>query len=430
MAERRDDWHGLLGVKHAAYREDNKMQRLKNIASALAVAALAAGPAVAQTGKVSDDVVRIGVLADMAGIYSDLSGKGAVEAVRMAVEDYGGKVLGKPIEVIHADHQNKPDVGSNIARQWFDTGGVDLVQDLANSAVALAVAAIAKEKKRHIVVNGSSNMGITNQACSPYAVHYAYDAYSLAHGTGRAVVEQGGDSWFFLTVDFAFGHGLEKQVSDVVTAAGGRVLGAVRHPLNTTDFSSYLLQAQASGAKIIGVASTGADATNAIKGAAEFGITKKQKLAALLLWINDVHALGLDAARGLQLTNAWYWDMNEETRAFAKRYFARVGLMPNMSQAADYSSTIHYLKAVEAAGTDDPDAVSQKMREMPINDMFAKGGKIREDGRMVHDMYLWEVKSKEESKYPWDYLKPLSTIPAERAFQPLSQSTCYLVKKS
>jgi branched-chain amino acid transport system substrate-binding protein len=407
--------------KHDRDREDNVMV-LKKIASALAAATLAAGPAFGQAAKVSDDVVRIGVLADMTGIYADLSGK-------MAVEDYGGKVLGKPIEVIHADHQNKPDIGSSIARQWFDTGGVDLIQDLANSAVALAVAAIAKDKKRHIVVNGSSNMGITNQACSPYAVHYAYDAYSLAHGTGRAVVEQGGDSWYFLTVDFAFGHGLEKQVSEVVTAAGGRVLGSVRHPLNTTDFSSFLLQAQASGAKIIGVASTGADAINAIKGAAEFGLTKKQKLAALLLWINDVHALGLDNARGLQLTNAWYWDMNDEARAFGKRYFDRVGSMPNMSQAADYSSTMHFLKAVEAAGTDDPDAVSAKMRELPINDMFAKGGKIREDGRMVHDMYLWEVKSKDESKYPWDYLKPLATIPAERAFQPLAQSTCYLVKK-
>jgi branched-chain amino acid transport system substrate-binding protein len=259
----------------------------KKIASALAAVTLAAGPAVGQAGKVSDDVVRIGVLADMTGIYADLSGKGAVEAVRMAVEDYGGKVLGKPIEVIHADHQNKPDIGSSIARQWFDTGGVDLIQDLANSAVALAVAAIAKDKKRHIVVNGSSNMGITNQACSPYAVHYAYDAYSLAHGTGRAVVEQGGDTWYFLTVDFAFGHGLEKQVTEVVTAAGGRVLGSVRHPLNNTDFSSFLLQAQASGAKIVGVASTGADAINAIKGAAEFGLTKSRS-GKLRLLINGL----------------------------------------------------------------------------------------------------------------------------------------------
>ncbi|MGA0598413.1 ABC transporter substrate-binding protein [Enterovirga sp. CN4-39] len=405
------------------------MKRLSCVVAMLAAASIGAGAANAQTGKVSDDVVRIGVLADMTGIYSDLSGKGAVEAVRMAVEDFGGKVLGKPVEVIHADHQNKPDIGANLARQWFDTGSVDLIQDLSNSAVALAVAAIAKEKKRHIVVNGSSNMGITNQACSPYAVHYAYDAYSLAHGTGRTVVEQGGDTWYFLTVDFAFGHGLEKQVTDVVTAAGGKVLGSSRHPLNTTDFSSFVLQAQASKAKIIGIASTGADAINAIKSLAEFGGTKTQTPAALLLWINDVHSLGLDAAAGLQLTNAWYWDMNEDARAFGKRYFDRVGSMPNMSQAADYSSTLHFLKAVEKAGTDDPDTVSKVMREMPVNDMFAKGGMIREDGRMVHDMYLWEVKSKAESKYAWDYLKPLGTIPAEKAFQPLSQSTCYLVKK-
>jgi branched-chain amino acid transport system substrate-binding protein len=407
------------------------MGRIGNGAAILLTAAtMLAGPALAQAGKVSDDVVRIGVLTDMTGIYSDLSGKGALEAVRMAVEDHGGKALGKPVEVIHADHQNKPDIGANIARQWFDTGGVDLIQDLSNSGVALAVAAIAKDKKRHIVVNGSSNMGITNQACSPYAVHYAYDAYSLAHGTGRTVVQQGGDSWYFLTVDFAFGHGLEKQVTDVVTAAGGKVLGSSRHPLNTTDFSSFVLQAQASKAKIIGIASTGADAINAIKSLAEFGVTKTQKPAALLLWINDVHALGLEAAAGLQLTNAWYWDMNEDARAFAKRYFDRVGMMPNMSQAADYSSTLHFLKAVEKAGTDEPDAVSKTMRELPINDMFAKGGKIREDGRMVHDMYLWEVKSKAESKYPWDYLKPLGTIAADKAFQPLEQSTCYLVKKS
>jgi branched-chain amino acid transport system substrate-binding protein len=406
------------------------MVRFASLAATLALLSASAVPAHTQTSKISDDVVRIGILTDMTGIYSDLSGMGAVEAVRMAAEDFGGKVLGKPIEVIHGDHQNKPDIGANLARRWFDTGGVDLIQDLSNSGVALAVAVIAKEKKRHIIVNGSSNMGITNQVCSPYAIHYTYDAYSLAHGTGRTVVEQGGDSWFFLTVDFAFGHGLEKQVSDVVTGAGGKVLGSARHPLNTTDFSSFLVRAQASGAKIIGVASTGADAINAIKGAAEFRITPKQKVAALLLWINDVHALGLDAAKGLQLTNAWYWDMNAESRAFAKRFFDRVGRMPNMSQAGDYSSTLHYLRAIEAAGTDDADAVSKKMREMPINDMFAKGGRVREDGRMVHDMYLWEVKSKEESKYPWDYLKPLGTIPADKAFQPLAQSTCDLVKKN
>jgi branched-chain amino acid transport system substrate-binding protein len=401
-----------------------KTPRISLAASALLV--FTALPAGAQ---VSDDVVRIGVLGDMSGIYNDLSGKGAVEAVRMAAEDFGGTVLGKKIDVIFADHLNKADVGAAKAREWFDTGGVDLINDLANSGVARAVAAVAKEKKRHIVVNGASNMGITNELCSPYAIHYAYDAYSLAHGTGKAVVEQGGSTWFFLTVDFAFGIGLEQQVSNVVRAHKGRVVGAARHPLATTDFSSYILQAQASKAQIIGIASTGADAVNAIKAAAEFGATKNQKLAALLLWIEDVHALGLQTAQGLLLTNAWYWDMNEETRQFAQRFFKRVGKMPNMAQAADYSSTMHYLNAVKAAGTDDPDKVSDKMRELPINDFFAKKGSVRVDGRMVHDMYLWQVKTPAESKYPWDYLKAVATIPAEQAFQPLSESTCNLVKK-
>jgi len=404
-------------------------QVLKQIAAASLMSCLALGGAQAQSGKLSNDVLRIGVLTDMSGIFADLSGRGAVEAVKMAVEDFGGKMFGKPIEVIFADHQNKADVGAAKAREWFDTGGVDLIADLSNSGVALAVAAVAKEKKRHIIVNGASNVGITNQFCSPYAVHYAYDAYSLAHGTGRTIVEQGGDTWFFITVDFAFGIGLEQQVSDVVRAAKGRVVGAARHPLGTTDFSSYMLQAQASKAKIIGLASTGADTVNAIKAAKEFGVTKNQKLAALLLWINDIHALGLENAQGLILTNAWYWDMNEESRKFAKRYEQRMKLMPNMSQAADYSSTMHFLKAVQAAGTDEPDAVSTKMREMPISDFFTPKGQIRVDGRMVHDMYLWEVKSPAESKGPWDYLKPVKTIPADVAFMPLSASTCYLVKK-
>lgn len=392
-------------------------------ASVLTLAASAA------TAQVSDDVVRIGVLADMSGIYSDLSGKASVEAVKMAVEDFGGNVLGKKIEVIFADHLNKPDVGAAKAREWFDTGGVDMINDLANSGVARAVAAVAKEKKRHIIVNGASNMGITNELCSPYAIHYAYDAYSLAHGTGKAVVEAGGKTWFFLTVDFAFGIGLEQQVSNVVRDNKGRVVGAARHPLATTDFSSYILQAQASKAEIIGIASTGADAVNAIRAAAEFGATKNQKLAALLLWIEDVHALGLPAAQGLMLTNAWYWDMNEDTRKFAQRFYDRVGKMPNMAQAADYSSTMFYLNAVKEAGTDDPDKVSAKMREMTVSDMFTKKGKVRVDGRFVHDMYLWQVKTPAESKKPWDYLKPVATIPAEQAFQPLSESKCDLVKK-
>ncbi|MBU7571797.1 MAG: ABC transporter substrate-binding protein [Hydrogenophaga sp.] len=406
---------------------------LKLWAAASVVAAASVGVAQAQTaqqGKLSNDVLRIGVLTDISGVYADISGKGAVEAVKMAVEDFGGKMFGKPIEVVFADHQNKADVGAAKAREWYDSGNVDMINDLANSGVALAVAGVAKEKKRHAIVNNASNVGVTNAQCSPYAVHYTYDAYSLANGTGKAIVEGGGDTWFFLTVDFAFGIGLEQQVGDVVRNAKGRVVGAARHPLGTTDFSSYVLQAQASKAKIIGLASTGNDTINAIKAANEFGLTKNQKLAALLLWIQDVHALGLPVAQGLQLTNAWYWDMNDETRAFAKRYQQRVGgQMPNMAHAGDYSSTLHYLKAVQAAGSDDPDAVSAKMRELPINDMFAKGGKIREDGRMVHDMYLWQVKTPAESKYAWDYLKLVKTIPGEQAFMPLAQSTCYLVKK-
>lgn len=397
--------------------------------AAASVVATGVGSVQAQSGTLSNDVLRIGVLTDISGVYADISGKGAVEAVKMAVEDFGGKMFGKNIDVVSADHQNKADVGAAKAREWFDTGGVDLINDLANSGVALAVAGVAKEKKRHVIVNNASNVGVTNAQCSPYAVHYAYDAYSLAHGTGKAIAEAGGDTWFFLTVDFAFGIGLEQQVSDVVRANKGRVVGAARHPLGTTDFSSYMLQAQASKAKIIGLASTGNDTINAIKAAQEFGITKNQKLAALLLWIQDVHALGLPTAQGLQLTNAWYWDMNDETRAFARRFQQRVGHMPNMAHAGDYSSTMHYLKSVQAAGSDDPDAVSAKMRELNISDMFTKNGKIRADGRMVHDMYLWEVKSPAESKGPWDYLKLVKTIPAEQAFMPLAQSTCYLVKK-
>jgi branched-chain amino acid transport system substrate-binding protein len=392
--------------------------------------ALVLGPAAAQTsGRLSNDVLRIGVLTDLGGVYADISGKGAVEAVKMAVEDFGGRMFGKPIEVISADHQNKADIGAAKAREWFDIGGVDMINDLANSGVALAVAGLAKEKKRHVIVNNASNMGVTNAQCSPYTVHYAYDAYSLANGTGRSVVENGGDTWFFLTVDFAFGIGLEQQVGDVVRANKGRVLGAARHPLGASDFSSFVLQAQASKAKIVGLASTGQDAINAIKAANEFGLTKNQKLAALLLWINDVHSLGLQTAQGMQLTNAWYWDMNEDSRKFAQRFHQRVGSMPNMAHAGDYSSTLHYLKAVQAAGSDDADAVSAKMRETPINDMFAKNGRIRVDGRMVHDMYLWEVKAPSESKYAWDYLKLVKTIPAAQAFMPLEQSTCYLVKK-
>lgn len=375
----------------------------------------------------SDDVVRIGVLTDMSGIYTDLSGEAAVEAVRMAVEDFGGEVNGVPIEVIHGDHRNRADTGASRAREWYNNDGVDMINDLSNSGVALAVAAVADEQQRHAIVNSSSNIGLTNDYCSPYVTHYTYDAYSLAQGTGKSIVEDGGDTWFFLTVDFAFGIGLEEQVSNVVREAGGQVVGAARHPLDTTDFSSYALQAQASGAEIIGIASTGADAINAINALAEFGVTPDQRPAALLLWYDDIVSLGLETAQGLMLTNAFYWDANDETREFSQRFYERTGRMPNMAHAGNYSSTMHYLNAVEAAGTDDATAVSEAMREMEINDFFASGGYIRPNGRMVHDQYLWEVKSPDESEYDYDFLRLVTSIPGEEAFQPLEKSTCHLL---
>lgn len=378
-------------------------------------------------GDFSDDVVRIGVLTDMSGIYTDLSGEAAVEAVRMAAEDFGGEVNGTPIEVIYADHRNDPSVGASRAREWYDNDGVDMINDLSNSGVANAVAAIAKERQRHAIVNSSSTVDITNEHCSPYTTHYTYDAHSLAHGTGQSIVDEGGESWFFLTVDFAFGHGLEEQVTEVVREAGGEVVGAARHPLDTTDFSSYALQAQASEAEIIGIASTGADAINAINSLSEFGVTPDQQPAALLLWFDDVHTLGLEAAEGLLLTNAFYWDRTDETREFSERFYDRTGRMPNMAHAGNYSSTKHYLNAVEAAGTDDPDAVSEKMRDMEVNDFFAQGGVIRENGRMVHDQYMWEVKAPEDSEYDYDYMELVATISGEDAFQPLENSTCELL---
>jgi len=400
---------------------------LKAIAWSSAVLAMGAACSAMASNGFSNDEVRIGVLTDMSGIYTDLSGEAAVEAVRMAVEDFGGEVGGVPIEVTYGDHRNRADTGASRAREWYDNEGVDMINDLANSGVALAVAAVADERKRHAIVNSSSNIGLTNDYCSPYVTHYTYDAHSLAHGTGKSIVEDGGDTWFFLTVDFAFGIGLEQQVSEVVREAGGRVLGAARHPLDTTDFSSYALQAQASGAEIIGIASTGADAINAINALAEFGVTPDQRPAALLLWYDDIVSLGLETAQGLLLTNAFYWDANEETREFSKRFYDRTGRMPNMAQAGNYSSTVHYLNAVKAAGTDDPDAVSEQMRKLKINDFFAKDGYIRPNGRMVHDQYLWEVKAPGESEYDYDFLRLVDTIPGEEAFQPLEESTCDLL---
>jgi branched-chain amino acid transport system substrate-binding protein len=403
---------------------------LRTIATA-GIVALAATAAQAQPAeKVSDGVVKIGLLLDMSSLYADITGQGSVTAARMAIEDYGGKVLGKPVEVIFADHQNKPDIAASLAREWFDTQKVDAILDVAASATALAAVEIAKGKNKIVVMSGPGAARLTNEACSPISVHYAYDTYSLAHTTGGATVKQGGDTWFFLTADYAFGHELERDASAVVTESGGKVVGSVRAPLNNPDFSSFLLQAQSSKAKVIGLANAGGDTTNAIKQAAEFGIVKGgQKLAGLLVYINDVHSLGLERAQGMLLTEGFYWDLNDETRAWSKRFFDKQSKMPNMSQAGLYSSVMHYLKAVEVAGTDETGPVMAKMRELPINDVFAKNGRIREDGRMVHDMYLFEVKTPAESKGPWDYYKLVATVPGEEAFQPLSKSRCPLVKK-
>jgi branched-chain amino acid transport system substrate-binding protein len=380
--------------------------------------------------EISDNAIKIGVMNDQSGLYADLAGQGSVEAAKMAVEDFGGSLDGASIEVLSADHQNKPDVGSNIVRQWIDVDGVDAVVDVPTSSVALAVNEITKEKNRIFLVSGAATTQLTNEACSPTTVHWTYDTYALAVGTGRAMVQEGGNTWFFITADYAFGHQLEADTARVVKEEGGQVLGSVAHPLSSADFSSYLLQAQGSGAKVIGLANAGTDTTNAIKQAHEFGITDAgQQLAALLLFLTDVNALGLDVAKGLVLTTGFYWDMNDETRAWSKRFNERVGQMPTMVQAGVYSAVMHYLQAIKAAGTDEAKAVMAKMKATPVNDFFAKNGKIRDDGVMVHDMYLAQVKSPDESKGKWDYYKILRTIPGDQAFQPLSTSKCPLVKQ-
>ncbi len=385
--------------------------------------------AVAQSGSVSDGVVKIGVLTDMTGPLSDITGEGSVIAVKMAVEDFGGKVLGKPIEVIVGDHQNKADVASILARRWFDTEQVDVVVELANSGTALAVSGIGKQKNRVVIVSGAGSDRLTNEECAPTTIHYVYDTFALARSTGTAITKQGGDTWFFVTADYTFGSTLEKDATRFVTAAGGKVLGSARHPINTTEFSSYMLQAQASGAKVIGLANAGGDAINAIKAAHEFRLVDKQRLAGLLLYLTDIHSLGLETAQGLLFTDAFYWDANEETRRWSRRFFDRRKKMPTSIQAGEYSSTLHYLKAIQAARTDEATAVVAKMKEMPINDFFAKNGRIRADGRMVHDMYLMQVKKPSESKYPWDYLTIRQVLPGDEVFRPLSESVCPLVKK-
>ena len=403
------------------------------VGMALAAARLSSAFAQAKAGgpKLSDGVVRIGVLTDMSGLYSDLGGAGSALAAKMAIDDFKAAGKGKafPIELVSADHQNKADVGAQKAREWYDTQGVDMITDALNSAVALSVAKLTAEKKRILIDTGAASTRLTNEDCSPYTVHYVYDTYSLANGTGNAIVKGGGKTWFFLTADYAFGHSLESDTANVVKAGGGQVLGAVRHPLNASDFSSFLLQAQTSKAQVVGLANAGGDTINSIKAANEFGLTKTQSLAGLLVFITDIHSLGLQVAQGMMLTDGWYWDQNDDSRKFGKRYFEQMKKMPSMNQAGVYSAVTTYLKAIQAAGTDNADAVMAQMKKMKINDMFAKNGYIRADGRMVHDMYLMQVKKPSESKYPWDYFTVKATIPAAEAFLPLAQSKCSLVKK-
>ena len=391
------------------------------LAAVAACSLLLAVPASAQG-------VKIGVLNDQSGVYADYGGKYSVEAARMAIEDFGGEVLGQKVELVTADHQNKPDLASSIARRWYDADGVDMITELTASSVALAVQDLSKEKKKIDIVVGAATSSITGSACSPYGFHWAFDTHALAVGTGGALTKAGGDSWFFLTADYAFGYALEKDTSEIVTTNGGKVLGSVRVPLNSSDFSSFLLQAQSSKAKIVGLANAGQDTTNSIKQAAEFGIVQGgQKLAGLLMTLAEVNGLGLQAAQGLVLTEGFYWDHDDTTRAFSERFFKRTGRMPSMIHAGTYSATLSYLKAVKAAGTKDTEAVAKKLKELPVDDAFAKG-KVLENGRMVHDMYLFEVKKPSESKKPWDYYKELATVPGDKAFFTAKESGCPLTK--
>jgi branched-chain amino acid transport system substrate-binding protein len=396
------------------------MRRLA-VAAGAAVVTLAAN---APARTVSDDALRIGVLTDMTGPYADPTGPGSVVAAQIAVDEFGGRMFGKPIVVLSADHQNKPDVGAAKARAWFDVEGVDMVTDVPNSAVALAVAKLAADKKRVFLAVGAATTRLTNEDCNPFTVHWMYDTYSLASGTAKAIARAGGDTWFFLTADYAFGHSLEKDAGDVLKAMGAKVLGQARHPLNASDFSSFMVQAQASKAKIVGLANAGSDAINAVKSASEFGLTPKQSLAGLLLNITDVHSLGLEKARGMLVTEGFYWDLDERSRGFARRYFERTRRMPSAVQAGVYSATLNYLRAVESAGTDEPGAVMEALRRRAIDDPVVRNGAIRRDGRLMKPMYLLEVKAPSQSKGPWDYYRLVATLPAEDAFQPLDKSRC------
>jgi branched-chain amino acid transport system substrate-binding protein len=400
--------------------------KLKHIAAACSLACAAAlAPAQAQ---VSGDVVKIGIITDMSGLYSDIDGPAGVEAIKMAIADAGGKINGKTIELVSADHQNKPDIAAAKAREWFDTNGVDMLIGGTNSGTSLAMAKVAAEKKKLFISVGAATSALTNEQCNPYTVHWAYDTVALAKGTGNAVVKAGGKSWYFLQADYAFGAQLMNDTSAVVKAAGGNIVGSVKHPLSASDFSSFLLQAQSSKAQILGLANAGGDTINSIKAANEFGITKTMKLAGLLMFINDVHSLGLNATQGMYLTDSWYWNRDAETRAWSRKFFEKIKRMPSSIQAGDYSAALNYLNAVKATGSDDSDKVLAQMKKTKVNDIFAKGGFIRDDGRMVHDMYLMQVKTPKESTEPWDYYKVAETFKGETAWTTKAESKCALWK--
>lgn len=401
--------------------------RTSRLAGAITGSLLAILAATSQAA-ISDDEIRIGYLDDMSGPYSDLAGPGGLEAIRMAVEDIGHEVAGKKVVLFHADHKNNADLGANTAREWIDRRNVDMIAGLNASPVAIAVTRLVEEKNRFAIVSTAATSALTNEYCTPNHIHYVYDTYAVSNGAARAIVANGGKSWYLLSADYAFGHSMEEQVSKAVQESGGQILGKARHPFPTSDFSSYVLQAQASGAQIIGLASAGSDLVNAISTARQFGLVEAgQTLASLMVFITDIKAIGLETAQGTQFVSGWYWDMNDESRAWANRYFERVGRMPTMVQAGMYSSTYQYLKAIEETGSDDPKTVRDHLMSTTINDMFTSNGRVREDGRMVHDMYLARVKTPTESTGDWDLFEVLSVIPADEAFLPLAESSCKLV---
>ncbi|MNI16441.1 Receptor family ligand binding region [compost metagenome] len=404
------------------------MPRIKSGSALACAAAVSLVSASAAHAQISDDVIRIGFITDLSGVYSGPDGPGGVEAIKMAIEEMGGEINGKKIELLTADHQNKADIASAKAREWFDQRGLDMLIGGTNSSTALAMSKVAADKKKPIIVVGAGAPALTNEQCTPYTLNYAYDTVALARGTGAAVVKAGGKSWYFLTADYAFGHALQADTTKVVEAGGGKVVGSVKHPLSANDFSSFLLQAQASKAEILALANAGADATNAIKAANEFGVTKTMRLAGMIMFINDIHAMGLPATQGMYLTDSWYWNASDASRAWSQKFFERRQAMPSSLQAADYSVALQYLRAVKATGTDDADRVLAYLRENKLNDMYIKDGVVRPDGRVVHDMYLLQVKTPDESKEPWDYFKVLQTIDGNEAFTKQAESRCALWK--